>query len=425
MAYASLTMTNPLAAPGTLNPSGSLAETNPLPPYGRPMDGTCDLHPTITGHLAAVKDTWTILLAETVSEGGEWTLTFTPTKMINGLPIGDALAAVTLSVTVGSSHTITDLGDLFVTEYNTKRRITTTAGVTSATRIGEIIGSLTNNAGTLTATSAIAGETFTPTYTAEAGGSATLTHTVDGAGTNIRVGVALARSGTLASDGVTPLVRALTTGDDADDVIGWVADSNTRLLAIDPTAGYSFQYVKPGRDIAIIPVGGGHGQWSAYAEAAVDYNDDVWVRVVAGAGEVAGAANDTPDETAAVYTITPTAAASGVLFHGFVQVYDRDGKVVATSEFYFAADADNTATETVTGLAADLTSSDVDDYLAITGTATLILTMTAGYTANVVSTGAGILTTATTTAYANDHVKIPGLKFSRTTTAAGPCAIQF
>jgi hypothetical protein len=102
---------------------------------------------------------------------------------------------------------------------------------------------------------------------------------------------------------------------------------------------------------------------------------------------------------------------------------------VATSPFNMTSDADGTATEICDAIRTDLTSSTVDDYLALGGTATVTLTMTAGYTANVVSTGVGVLATATTTAYANDHVNISTLhksiKFSRTITAAGSCGIQF
>jgi hypothetical protein len=422
MAYTGYTLPNPLAAPGTLAPSGSVAETNALPPPGRPVDGTADLHPLITAHHAAVRHVVTFLAAETITEGGEWTVTITPTKTVRGLPVADALRAVTLAITVGATHTPTGFGVQLVAAIAAAKVISTAAGVTSATRLGEIIGIATTSSGTVTMTSAIAGETFEVSYTAEAGGSATVTNTVDAAGTDMRIGVFVVKTG-LHADGVTPLVRACQSGDAATAIVGLVADGGTRVMPIDSEAGYSARYYPPGRDVPIIPLRQGHGQWTAYAEAAVDDGDDVWVRVVAGAGEVAGSVNDTPDEAVQILTITPTAAASGVLFHGYIEAFDRDGLSVASVPFYFAADADNTATETVTGIAADITT-DITPYAVPSGTATLILTAVAGYTVRLISTGAGILT-GVSTGGTNDHVKLPDVKFSRTTTAAGSAAIQF
>jgi hypothetical protein len=423
MAYTGYTLPNPLAAPGTLAPSGSVAETNALPPPGRPVDGTADLHPLITAHHAAVKHVVTFLAAETITEGGEWTVTITPTKTVRGLPVADALRAVTLTITVGATHTPTGFGVQLVAAIAAAKVISTAAGVTSATRLGEIIGIATTSSGTVTMTSAIAGETFEVSYTAEAGGSATVTNTVNAAGTDMRIGVFVVKTG-LHADGVTPLVRACQSGDAATAIIGLVADGGTRVKPVDSEAGYSARYYPPGRDVPIIPLKQGHGQWTAYAEAAVDDGDDVWVRVVATGSEIFGAVNDTPDEDVQVNTVTPTAAASGVLFHGFVQVFDRDGlQPIAPVPFHFAADADNTATETVTGIAADITTP-LDGYAVISGTATLIVTAVAGYTTQIVSTGAGILATVATGG-TNDHVKIPNIKFSRTTTAAGSAAIQF
>lgn len=421
--YAGYTLPNPLAAPGTLAPGGSVAETLALPPPGRPLDGTADLHPPIWANHAARKHVVTFLAVETITEGEVWTVTITPTKTIRGLPVADALRAVTLTITVGATHTPTGFGVQLVAAYVAAKTITTAAGVTSATRIAEIIGSMTTSSGTVTMTSAIAGETFDVTYTAESGGSATVTNTVDGAGVDMRIGVFVVKTG-LHADGVTPLVRAATTGDAATSILGLVADNGTRVKPIDSELGYSARYYPPGRDVPIIPLNGGHSQWTAYAEAAVTDEARVWVRVVATGSEIAGSVNDTPDEAVQVNTVTPTAAASGVLFHGYVEAFDRDGISVAAVPFYFAADADNTPTETVTGIAADITT-DITPYAVVSGTATLILTAVAGYTTRVVSTGAGILTTVATGG-TNDHVRLPlPIKFSRTTTAAGSAAIQF
>lgn len=420
--YQGYTLPNPLAAPGTLAPSGSVAEVLPLPPPGRPLDGTADLHPLITGHHAAVKHVVTFLAAETISEGGVWTVTITPTTTIRGVAVADALRAVTLTITVDATHTPTSFGVQLVAAIAAAKAVSTVAGVTSATRLGEIIGIATTSSGTVTMTGAVAGETFEVSYTAEAGGSATVTNTVDASGTDMRIGTFVVKTG-LHADGVTPLVRVAQSGDAATAIIGLVADGGTRIKPIDSEAGYVARYYPPGRDVPIVPLKQGHGQWTAYAEAAVTYDADVWVRVVATGSEVFGAVNDAPDESVQVNTVTPTAAAEGLVFQGTIEVFNRDGLQVESVPFYFEADADNTATETVTGLKSDLTTP-LASYITVTGTATLVLTAIAGYTSEVISTGEGILTTVATGG-TNDHVKIPNIKFSRTTTAAGSAAIQF
>jgi hypothetical protein len=418
MAYSGMTQTNPLALPRTIDPSKSLTELNPLPPPGRPLDGTADLHPLRNGHYKALKHKITALLGGTISTGGVWTAVITPVKSGNGTGAADGQSAVTLTATVGVTETATALGDLFVAAYLASGQIATLAGIDSVTRIRELV-TITNNAGTLTIESKLGGQTFTIDFTPQSGGSATKTTVVDGDRANLRVGVFVVRDG-VAEDGFTPVVRLPETGDTVADIYGVVADGS-RAAAIDPDEGYTYLGYKPGRDVPIIPL---EGAWTCYAEAAVDVGDDIWVRVVAGAGEVAGAANDTPDRTAAVYTITPTAA-NATNFAGFVQVFDEDGVVVATSPFNYTSDADGTAAEIVTGVSADLTGSAVDDYLAITGTSTLILTLTAGYTLAFVSTGVGVLAVVNGTPAANDHVKLTKGKFARTTTAAGTAALDF
>ena len=423
MAYTGMSIQNPLAAPGTLDPSGSFAEINPLPPPGNAVDGTCDLHPLITGHYAAVKHQQTVELGGTISTGGVWVLTFTPNATINGVPIADALSAISITATVGVTETATALGDLLVVAFTAAKTIATVAAVTSHTRIAEIIGSLTNAAGTLTAVGANAGETYTITATPQSGGTATIATTVDAAGTDMQIGVFVAKTGSLHSDGVTPLVRPLQSGDAAASVIGMVSASNTRIKAIDPTTGYTALHIAPGRDVAIIPVSGGHGQWSAYAEAAVDFDDDIWVRVVATGAEIAGAVSDTPDYVAQVVTVTPTAA-NTTQYKGTVSVYSA-GLLLVSTIYDFTSDGSATAAEVVVGVKADI-DTPLDGYVTTSGTNTLILTADGpGYTIVYSPSGAGVEDVVLTTAGSNDHVKLAGPKFSRTTTAAGPCAVQF
>jgi hypothetical protein len=405
--YTGLGMPNPLGLPGTLDPSGSFVEQNPLPPPGRSLDGTADLAPATWANYPAQRHVVTVLLAETVSEGGVWVMTITPVLTGDGVAAADSLSPISLTVTVGATHTITALGDLFVTAFNNAAKITTVAGVNNFTRLHEIVRTMANDSGTLTLTGNAPGATFTVAVTPEAGGGSTITTVTDAARANLRIGIFVADNGTTASDGITPVCRVPSSNDTASSLLGIVADSN-RQVAIDPDAGYTYQAYKAGRDVPIFE----DGTRTVASEAACTRGQRVWVRVNAGAGEVAGAVNDTPDWTAEVITVTPSAA-NATNFAGFVTVYDMRGTVnpvgyqVAQSPFNFTSDGDGTAAEIVTGLSADLTGSAVDDYLAISGTDTLILTMTAGYHAVFTSTGVGVLAPVYTTAIANDHVLVP------------------
>lgn len=427
MAYEGLSAINPFALPRTVDPSASLAELNPWPPPGRPINAKAHNHPPTYAHVEAKQHTVTVLFAETVSEGGVWVLTVTPTKMVNGVPIADGIGAVSLTVTVGATHTITALGDLFVTEFATAKAVTTVAGVDSANRIGEILASITNSSGTITLKSAQYGETFSVSVTPEAGGSSTITTTVDGAGTDIRIGVAVVRSGTHA-DG-SPIVRACTTGDTAATIFGIVADGN-RTKPIDSDDGYSAQYYKPGRMIPIIPIWDTGGmEWTAYAEAAVDVDDDIYVRVVAGAGEVAGALNDSATtDTVQIVTLTPTAE-DEVLFRAEIEVFHYfTGALAATGIIEFTPGTSTTATLICDGLEISLETDNaaLNELITCSGTATLILTVDAGYTITVSPTGPGVIEVAATQAAASDHVKLASpKKFSRTTSAAGTCVVRF
>jgi hypothetical protein len=225
------------------------------------------------------------------------------------------------------------------------------------------------------------------------------------------------------ADGVTPVIRVATTGDLASDFLGVVAEG-LNMDSIDSEAGYVARYYSPGKDVPIIPLEGAH--CTALCEAAVDVTDDVWIRVIATGSEVAGSLNDTPDFTAEVHTVTPTAANTTV-YAGSVQVFDERGFMVAQTIFNYTSDGSATATEIVTGITADLDAGTVvtGGFIVNTGTTTLIMTaQNPLHTIAITTTAAGILEDVLTTAAACDHVKLPGAKFTRTISAAGTCAVQ-
>jgi hypothetical protein len=419
MAQTGFLQTNPLALPRTIDSTLGLTELNALPAPGNPADLSSADIPRLTGHVLARKHKITVTPVETITEGEVWTFTFTRTTTQTGQHITSGLpASFDLAVTVGATHTPTGFSVTIAAAFITATKVTEVTGVNSASRIGEVIGSITASGGTFIVEARNSGEVFTVSAVCEAGGSITQVTTTDAAGTDIRIGVAMARTGALSEDGITPVVRPLESGDTADDIIGFVADGGTRIKPVAPDTAYTGLFYAPGRDIPLLPL---DGHWTLYSEAACTAFADVWVRVVAAGAEVAGSLNDAFDEAVQVVTVTPTVAHTTV-FSGFVQVYNRALEVVAVFPFNFTSDGTNTAEESVIALDADLTTA-IADYAVGTGTATYILTMVAGYTAHFISTGAGVLTPAYTGG-TNDHVKLTGAKFSRTTTA-GICAVQF
>lgn len=421
MAYTGMTQTVPGSLPRTIDPSTGLDELNPIRPPGQSLDGTAHLHPPRSGNYAAVQHTQTLTL------GGSWatddviTVTITPTLTGAGVVAADGFVPIAITATVVATETATAAGALLTAAALASGTVSSLATVGDETRLREIC-TVTDAAGVVTFTAVNPGATFTVSYVISVGsGTAVVATSVDAAQSNLRVGTFVARDG-VASDGRTPKVRALTTGDVESDIYGIVADGD-RAVAIDPDAGYTYRGYRPGRDVPILPL---EGAWTVYSEAAVDYFDDIWVRAIATGTEVAGAANDSPDYTAEVVTLTPTAA-NTTLYDGSISVYDDKGNLLATTIYSYTSDASGTATEICDGIRVDVDAGDVASYLASSGTATCILTASAaGY--KIVHEGgsaAGVVAAVLTTAAATDHIRLSKGKICLTTTAAGTTAVDF
>jgi hypothetical protein len=189
------------------------------------------------------------------------------------------------------------------------------------------------------------------------------------------------------------------------------------------TSGYAHKVYSAGSAVPVHT----KGRVTGYAEAAVTVDSQVYVRKTATGTEIAGALNDSATtDTVQIHTVTPTVAHS-TLFRAQIIVKNFfTGAVTHQGIIEMTSDADNTATETVTGLKASLVddNDELDGIVVGTGTATLILTVAAGYVIEFISTGVGVLTEAATQAAASDHLLWPGAKFLETTAAAGIAPLQ-
>jgi hypothetical protein len=96
-----------------------------------------------------------------------------------------------------------------------------------------------------------------------------------------------------------------------------------------------------------------------------------------------------------ILTITPTPADT-TQYAGTIFVHDCNGVEVASTAYDYTSDADATAAEIVTGITADLTGGDVDNFADFSGTDTLVITTNVGYVASMDNTGAGVLTAVST-----------------------------
>jgi hypothetical protein len=422
MAYTGFQQTNPLDLPRTIDPAASLVEINPLPPPGRPIDGTADLHPARDALYPAVQHENTITLGGTITEANVWTMTITPVSTGHGVALADAMVPVVLTVTVNATATATSLGDQFVAAALAASTITTVAGVGASTRLSEIL-TMTNDTGVLTTVGVNPGATYTIAVVPEAGGTAPVVVTVNAVLANLRMGVWVARTGAIAADGRTPVIRPVQPGDTYDDMWGVVADGN-RGEAIDSELGYTFRAYRAGRTVPILPK---EGHYTVTSEGAVDAFDDVWIRTTATGAEIFGAVDDEPDFVGQVVTATPTVV-NATTYAGSVNVYDGAGALVASTLYIYLSDGSATATEICDGIRVDLDAGAVvtGGSIVTSGTDTLIMSsQLPDHTIIISSTDAGVMTPAITTPATNDHVKATGPKFSRTTTAAGSASIDF
>lgn len=148
---------------------------------------------------------------------------------------------------------------------------------------------------------------------------------------------------------------------------------------------------------------------------AIASQDAAYLAASGGAANQKGAFRKSPDGTAQVATLTPTAVNSTIYA---MEIQNEDGRVIAVAEYL--SDGSATATEIVTGLKAALGTVS---GIAQSGTSTLILTASvAGVPFSVVSIGDGVLSIAATQANVVSAAKAPGCYY-KSSAAVGTLAV--
>lgn len=137
-----------------------------------------------------------------------------------------------------------------------------------------------------------------------------------------------------------------------------------------------------------------------------------------GAADQKGAFRKSPDGTAQVATLTPTAVNTTIYA---VQILNDAGVSVAVAEYL--SDGSATATEIVTGLTAALGGVNGVPGVTLSGTTTLIITANvAGVPFSVKSVGDGVLAIVATQANVASAAKAPGCYY-KSTAAVGTLAV--
>ena len=149
-------------------------------------------------------------------------------------------------------------------------------------------------------------------------------------------------------------------------------------------------------------------------EEAVTQGNQAYARYATGIADSGlvqkGAFRKSPDGTAQVATLTPTAVNDAKYF---ANIYDDEGKLLAGGSYQ--ADGSATATEICDGLRASLGTVP---GITLSGTATLIITASVAGTAFVVEAD-GNIAVAATTPNAQSAAKVPGAYYATSASAGG------
>ena len=258
------------------------------------------------------------------------------------------------------------------------------------------------------------GESFTVAFPSNPGTHLTQTATQSPVVADLPLGV-----GMVSTDGDTCAQPSAVT-----DVLAGVVKRGRGIEGEDDNSAETH---KAGDTLELVTEG------DVYVESEQDVTseeDPVWMRVNAGAGEIAGAFRISPDGTAQVTTLTPGAGQNSVEVSVLISILtgEHAGKSLTLSAL---ADGSMTATEVCDAWRTQLNADAFWSTLLVdTGTATLILTAAnAGFTFDVTAVQ-GTTTIAATTAAVVDCVRVPRTKAkwlrpaSGSTSAARCAALQ-
>lgn len=408
----------PTRSPFDIDFTAGQGAIRPLAPPGNDFDNR--LKEDGSAVYPAAPQVTSIVLGGTAATGNVATLTLTPTAGANGSAWADELTELSVSVTVGATETLDALGALIEAAAAAAQTVTSVADFDNYARWRDVASvEYVAASDTLVISGSDSDVRFTATLTAN--GSITSTQSSTGAEEDpLRIGIVGARDA-YGTDGIEE-IKAPVSGTVAADIMGVVMDSTQAAPA---ESGLTYKTYARGKDVVYRR----KGSATVYAEAVVTAGNQVYVRKTAAATEVAGAiAGSATTDTVQITTVTPTAA-DDTVYRALVTIRDFfTDEIVAQGVIEMTSGTSATATQIVTGLKTSLADDNdqLDSLVVGTGTATLILTVAAGYKMDApvnFGSSAGVLTAAETQAPASDHVLWAGAKVLTTTTAAGSAAI--
>lgn len=200
----------------------------------------------------------------------------------------------------------------------------------------------------------------------------------------------------------------------------------THAIVSDPTVtspqypiGKEFAQAKKGTIFVLVEeaVTQGDQAWVRFANHVAAQNA-AYLAAIGGAADQKGAFRKSPDGTAQVATLTPTAA-NGAIY--MVQILNDVNEVVGSAEYI--GDGSATAAEIVTGLIAAFGGANGVPGVTLSGTTTLIVTANvAGVPFTVKSIGDGVIAIVATQANVASAAKAPGCYY-KTSAAVGTLAV--
>lgn len=243
------------------------------------------------------------------------------------------------------------------------------------------------------------GRVYNVSFVADPSGSSTVANSQNAGGSDVFIGTAVKR-------GSSPRFTAPLDGTTKSTEIIGIVHRSADLLLNDTASDLTEDRYVPGHGCPVLE----EGSVIVDCENAHTDGGDVFARRTAAAGQRLGAIRQGPDGDSHVVTVTPTPAAENFALNIAVD-YDGDGIYEVQHTVAYDAGGLDTATDICDALRTALGGTAIVNYIAPTGTATLVLLGVSGVDYQVASVGEGAMAVAITTQGTVEAVQVKGAYF--------------